>query len=275
MVSTIEVRLPHYKQDPACVVGALVGSGLGSAAATGRLPGREAEPCYADDTVQVLAARLCVDPEAVAAAAMLLSADERQHANRFAFDRERGRFVLARARLRQLLSAHLQVDPAAVEFQYGTRGKPALAHSFADFDLHFSVSHSEDIAVYAFARGRQVGVDVEAYREISCADDIAMRFFSESERDSYQTLHTFERPVGFFNCWTRKEAFVKALGDGLFFPLDRFDVSLTPGARAEIRRVDHRGGDTCGWSLHSFVPAAGFIGAVVVQDFAVASDASQ
>src|SRR5256886_7924492 len=112
---------------------------------------------------------------------------------------------------------------------YGAHGKPALAPRFAASDLRFNVSHCDDLAVYAFSHGCEVGIDVEAVRVMGDADDLAARFFSRREHGAYRALHPRDKPLGFFQCWTRKEAFIKALGDGLSYPLDRFDVSLAPG----------------------------------------------
>jgi len=167
--------------------------------------------------------------------------------------------------LRQLLSARLAVPPESVELIYGKHGKPALAPKFADSDLRFNVAHSEDIAVYAFSTGREIGIDVEAVRTMPDADAIAAHFFSPREQAAYLALNPLDKARGFFNCWTRKEAFVKALGDGLYHALDRFDVSLAPAEPAEILRVDDMPGDGCGWMLESFEPAPGYAGAVVKQ----------
>lgn len=119
------------------------------------------------------------------------------------------------------------------------------------------------MAVYAFARGREIGVDVEALRALPDADDVAARFFSPREYDAYRSLEPRLRPLGFFNCWTRKEAFIKALGDGLYYPLARFDVSLAPDDPARILRVGTTPGERCGWCIETFSPAAGFVAAVV------------
>jgi 4'-phosphopantetheinyl transferase len=217
---------------------------------------------FANDAIEIVVTRLDVEPEAVRVLAPLLSDAERKRASRFAFDRDRRRFTVARARLRRLLSTRLGVRPEAVEFVYGAYGKPALARRFADSDLRFNVSHSDDIAVYAFAAGREIGIDVEAICAIGDADAIAARFFSNRENETYLALDPGDRPLGFFNCWTRKEAFIKALGDGLYHPLDRFDVSLAPGEPATLLRVGDRSGDDCGWHMESFSPVPGFVAAV-------------
>ena len=233
----------------------------------------DGDAAMADHAVEVVVARLDVAPDAVRASAALLSEAERQRASRFAFDRDRCRFVVARSRLRQLLGARLEVRPQAVELGYGKRGKPALAGRFADSDLRFNLSHCDDVALYAFSSGREIGVDVEAVRAIPDGDAIAACMFSRGENEVYCSLEPRDKPLGFFNCWTRKEAFIKALGDGLYHPLDRFEVSLAPGEPARILRVESTTGDQCGWTLHSFLPRPGLIGAVVVQQVARGSAA--
>ena len=215
------------------------------------------------DAVEVVVAGLDVNPEVSRAALTLLSAAERQRAARFAFARERRRFTLARSRLRQLLAERLGLAPEEIEFAYGAHGKPALAPRHAD--LHFNVSHCEDVAVYAFARGREVGIDVEAVRPLPDADELAARFFSRVENEAYRALDARERPLGFFQCWTRKEAFIKALGEGLSHPLDRFAVSLAPGEPARILSVADAPGKDCGWRMSSFSPAPGFVAALVAE----------
>jgi len=214
--------------------------------------------------IEVVVTRLAAAPDAVRASAALLSDAERHRARRFAFDRDASRFIVARARLRELLAVRLGVRAERVDFEYGAYGKPALSRRFADSALHFSVSHCDDIATYAFSWGGAVGIDVEFVRVMSDADDIAARFFSRRENATYQTLNPDDKPVGFFNCWTRKEAVVKALGDGLSMPLDRFDVTLAPSDPAQVLRVDTTPGDS-GWRLDSSCPAAGYVAAIASQ----------
>lgn len=228
-------------------------------------PIHSAAACFVDDAMEITVTRLDVGPETVRSLAASLSDAERQRAKRFALDRDCRRFMVARGRLRELLATRLGVRPEAVELMYGRRGKPALAPHFADSGWRFNVSHSGEMAVYAFARGREIGVDIEAVRTLRDSDSIAARFFSRRENAAYQALPPAEKDVGFFNCWTRKEAFIKALGDGLYHPLDRFDVSLAPGEPTRILRVEGMPGDECGWRLESFLPAAGYVGAVVTE----------
>src|SRR3989442_1734328 len=173
---------------------------------------RDVNPGMSGEFIEIVVTRLDVGPDAVRAAAELLPDGERQRATRFAFDRDRCRFVVARSRLRQLLGERLEVGPDGLELAYGVRGKPGLAGRFADSDLRFNLSHCDDVAVYALSHGREVGIDVEAVRVVPDADAIAACMFSRAENEVYRALDARDKPVGFFNCWTRKEAFIKALG---------------------------------------------------------------
>jgi 4'-phosphopantetheinyl transferase len=215
--------------------------------------------------VEVVVASLAVARGSLGAAEELLSSDERRRADRFAFERDRGRFVMARARLRELLGARLGARPESVELEYGLRGKPALAPGFRESGLRFNLSRCGNLAVYAFSYRHEVGIDAEGVRAVRDAQQIVARFFSEREHAAYCALPAAERPLGFFNCWTRKEAFVKAIGDGLGHPLDAFEVTLAPGEPARIVRVGRLAGERCGWRLHSFVPAAGVVAALVTE----------
>jgi len=179
-------------------------------------------------------ARLQAAPEEVRSLRSRLSGSERQRAERFRFERDRRRYVVARARLRELLGARLGVHPEAVEIEYGRNGKPRLARG----EWHFSVSHSDDVALYGFS-SREVGVDIEAVRPIAQADAIAAQFFSPGEYTAYCA-----RRSTFLECWTRMEALAKASGEGLAgIPLD-----ASP------------------WSLKNFSPLAGFVAALACRN---------
>lgn len=219
---------------------------------------------FTDLGVDIVTTRLDVARTYVRDLEALLSEDERDRAERFVFDRDRRRFIVARARLRELLASRLDIRSDSVPLTTGVHGKPALAPGLANSELRFNVSHCDDLAVYAFASEREIGVDVELVRDVPDTDGIAARFFSPRERETYRALAPEDRTVGFFNCWTRKEAFIKAVGDGLAYPLDRFDVSLTPDEPAAILRVEEVPGDRCGWRMRGFVPVPGFVAAVVI-----------
>jgi 4'-phosphopantetheinyl transferase len=200
--------------------------------------------------VQVVVARLDPGPQEAGVLALSLSQAERSRAARFRFDRERRRFIVARARLRELLAERLEVPPESIEFVYASGGKPALAERFARSGWRFNLSHSEEHAVYAFSRAGEVGVDVEAVHAIAEADAIAERFFAPQERLAYKNSNPGERMMEFLRLWTRKESLAKGLGDGLAVPLEGLDASAPP----------------CGWSIESFSPEPGFIGALAIQE---------
>jgi len=217
-------------------------------------------------TFDIVATRLDVTPEVARMAAAVLSDSERQRASRFAFESGRTRFIVARATLRRLLATRLGTRPEEIDLVSGERGKPALGARFAGSNLFFNLAHCDALAVYAFSCVGEIGVDVEAVRWFADADDVAARVFSPAERQAYGALDPLDRPVGFFNCWTRKEAFIKALGDGFHCSLDSFDVSLAPDEPARILRVENTAGNSCGWAMESFVPAPGFVAAVVTEN---------
>jgi 4'-phosphopantetheinyl transferase len=187
----------------------------------------------------------------------LLDPDERRRATRFVFPLHRGRYVAGRGLLRRILARYLGVLPGSLLFEYNAHGKPALRLSGIDDapPLTFNLSHSDDELVVAVSRGRMVGIDIE---RVPDADDhtldtaeIAERFFSPEERRALAELAPGERRRGFFACWTRKEAFIKALGGGLSVPLDAFDVTVGP--EEPPRLLGHRllQAAARSWSLHT------------------------
>jgi 4'-phosphopantetheinyl transferase len=206
-----------------------------------------------------------LDPPAphVERAAALLSADEQARAARFRAARDRRRYTIARGMLRAILGKYLATDPGGLEFAYGPRGKPELAG--AGQDVQFNLSHSGELALCAVTRGRRVGVDLEQVRPLENAGPIARRFFAPAEVAAFEHLPEAAKLEGFFNCWTRKEAYIKALGDGLAAPLDQFTVSLIPGQPAALLAVEMPGEDAARWSVEALAPAPGYVGAVVVE----------
>ena len=215
--------------------------------------------------VELIAQRLDIGSAAMAPAIATLNAAERQRAANLATADLRRRYIAARSTLRCLLGIRLDLPPQAVELACGRYGKPALAGSCAAANLHFNLSHCDGLAVFAFAEGSEVGVDIERLRPMPIAEHIVARFFSRREQASYRALPARHKLLGFFNGWTRKEAFVKAIGEGLHHPLDAFDVSLAPGKPACLERVGQLGSEGCGWVLQSFRPAPGFVGALVIR----------
>jgi 4'-phosphopantetheinyl transferase len=211
------------------------------------------DPAPLGGPARVFLASLDVGAGAAGRLSALLSAEERDRAARLRRAVDRERFVASHAALRLLLGRAVGADPAALRFCEGARGKPALE----DGSLEFSMSHSARIAVYAIARGRRVGVDVEEVRE--GFDDLAAAHFGPREAAEIAATPGPARAEAFFRTWTLKEAYLKATGDGLSVPLASFAVRPSPRGRAE--RLAARPG----WRLWSFRPAPGYVGALAVE----------
>ena len=190
-----------------------------------------------------------------------LASDEKARARRFVFQPDRVSYIAARGILRELLGRYLNRAPADVEFDYGPQGKPALRAESSSKPVQFNVSHSHGVALLAFALGRQVGVDVELVRPDFAGEKIAERFFSPQEVMELRSLPAVAQSEGFFLCWTRKEAYIKARGEGLQIPLKSFHVSLTPGEPERLQAAD-----SSRWSLRSLRPDPRYVGAVVGED---------
>ena len=210
------------------------------------------------DEVHLWRASLDDGPSVLSRLEAVLSPDELARADRFVFETDRSRFVIARGILRELLGSYLMLPPATLQFSYGIHGKPALELGTSRSSLQFNLSHSGDLAVYAFSYGRKLGIDVERILPQLAGEDIARRYFTAPELVELQTLAPELRALGFFLCWTRKEAYVKAHGTGLNVPLDSFVVSLTPGRPAQLQSPDSER-----WSMHSFEPSTGYVAAIV------------
>jgi 4'-phosphopantetheinyl transferase len=193
----------------------------------------------------------------------ILSADERARAARFHFSQDRQYFTATRALLRMLLGSYVDSDPMELVFSYSDKEKPSLNPSASR--VEFNVSHSGGIALLAFTRERSLGVDVEQLRENFDHEAIARRFFSEQERRQLAELTPSERFHGFFRCWTRKEAYIKAQGTGLSLPLDQFDVSLRPGEVNALLATRPDSAEAAQWSLREVPVSDGYLAALCVR----------
>lgn len=195
----------------------------------------------------------------------LLSEDERVRARRLRRHLDRTRFIAARAIVRRLLGAYLGLPPAELRFAYGPMGQPRLLDSAAAVDLRFNLSHSRDLLLLAVARGRAVGVDLEPIRSMSHRPAIERRVFSAGERRTLSSLPGQQRTEAFFNGWTRKEAFAKATGDGMWATMGRVEVALAPGDEARLLTLDGSREAAERWTLIHVRPAAGFVGAAAIE----------
>lgn len=192
----------------------------------------------------------------------LLSPDEKNRARKFRFDKDRRNFIVARGILRSLIGQYLAINPEEVSFQYNEFGKPGIANNNT---LLFNISHSHNIALFAFTNKYNVGVDVEFLNPNIEVKDIATNFFSTNEIMKLLALPEKQQALGFFNCWTRKEAFIKAVGEGLSFPLDQFEVSLEPGKPAKLLATDWDQKAVSKWTIHSMTPGANFVGSLAIE----------
>ena len=190
---------------------------------------------------------LTVNLDAVPGDRAVLSEDERDRADRFHFERDRRRFVAGRSTLRRIVATYLDAFPREIVFEYGPQGKPRVSES----TLFFNISHSGACGLFAFATQFEIGVDVEQLDQArSDNEHVATRFFSPSEIETLRAQPTSARPQAFLRCWTRKEAFIKARGDGLTLPLQDFDVSFAVGARPALLRTAWSTSEPEEWVLH-------------------------
>ena|SRR5688572_29745559 len=192
----------------------------------------------------------------------LLAPHEQERAAEFHSDNHRISFIVARGALRTLLGSYLDTSASAIHFEYACNGKPTLA----GMPITFNVSHSGDLAVFAFTRGCEIGIDVEQIRPIADMQSIAGRFFCPDEAAELNRIPAQERELAFFLCWTRKEAYLKAIGAGLSVPLNEFCVTFRSGERA---RFIHLGGNEAAandWMLHDLRLAPDYAAALAYRD---------
>jgi 4'-phosphopantetheinyl transferase len=226
------------------------------------LDGKRGRFVISADEVHVWRASLERPPAAVARLRPLLAPDEQRRADRFRFERDRSRFIVGRGLLRVLLGRYLGLEPEQLRFQYGAFEKPRLAHD----GPWFNVSHSGTIALYAVSTAGELGIDVELDDADFAQERIAERFFSSTEVDVLRSLPEALQPRAFLNCWTRKEAFIKARGDGLSLALNSFDVSLDPNAPAALLRTAWSEDEPRQWRMQDLSDRdGGYIAAVTMR----------
>ncbi|HYW06874.1 MAG TPA: 4'-phosphopantetheinyl transferase superfamily protein [Longimicrobium sp.] len=212
--------------------------------------------------VHVWRASLAPPPALLARFHATLSDAERSQAGRFRFPVHRDRFIAGRGIQRAILSRYVGAAPGALAFRAAKYGKPELE---GGGELRFNVSNAEDLALYAVALSREVGVDLENVRPMPDGVSIAERFFSAEENAVFRALAPALRDAAFFACWTRKEAFIKAVGEGLSMPLDRFDVTLAPGEPARLLRTRGDPGEAERWTMGGVEVGPGWDAALVVE----------
>jgi 4'-phosphopantetheinyl transferase len=213
-----------------------------------------------DQLIQVWEAHLQFPGSVLDDLRATLSAEEATRAERFYFERDRTRFVAAHGIVRNIIGACLGTTPAGLEFSSNEYGKPAIAGKFQGA-LSFNLSRSGDLVVVAIAHSREVGIDVELYAPDRADRGVAEHYFAPAEVARLRALPENLRARAFFNCWTRKEAYIKARGMGLSIPLDSFDVSIAPDEPAGLLRTLDPA-DVRMWQLQNLELVDGYVGAV-------------
>jgi|SRR5580698_420145 4'-phosphopantetheinyl transferase len=217
------------------------------------------------DVVHVWRARLDQSSPVIKHFEHTLPVDERLRADRFYFRQDRDRFIAARGILRTILGRYLDRAPQALTFIYGAYGKPSLALESDANPIRFNISHSHGTALYAVTRGREIGVDLEYVRNGLAIEEIVTSFFSRTEISALCSLSAELRRRAFFACWTRKEAYIKAMGEGLSLSLAQFDVSLIPGEPAVLLATRPDSKEALRWSLHELALGPDYVAAFVVE----------
>jgi len=224
-----------------------------------RITGRPSE--LHPGVVHLWQRRLDASAEEVSAYYRLLSSEEQERALRFRVERPRTEFVLTRGTLRTLLAQYRGITPQEVQFRYEVRGKPALED---ESGLCFNVSHTNGLALMAFVMRRTIGIDVENLVRGVDAQRLAERFFSERERQALRPLRGDELQAAFFRCWTRKEAYIKAKGDGLSLALHEFDVSIAEQDRDALLATRPDPTEAARWTVCDVPMGTGYVAAVAV-----------
>lgn len=220
---------------------------------------------FPQNTVHLWSASLSVSDQIYNFLSQGLSSDEWRRADHFVFEQDRRNFIVARGVLRDVLAKYLDRQPKEIIFDYEPYGKPKISHTETATPVEFNLSHSSGLFVLAVADGKKVGIDVERVRSLPDLEQIVSHAFSSYEQNELSKLRGEEKYRGFFRCWTRKEAYLKARGDGLLVPLDTFDMSLAADNPIHMlsNRLDPH--EVSRWSFYTFLPEQGFIGALAMQ----------
>ena len=219
-----------------------------------------------NDDLHVWKVSLDQDKTTILKMSALLAPDECRRAEKYFRSIDRDRFIIARGVLRKILSAYLRISPYELLFVYNEYGKPALSADQNCHALSFNLSHSDGMALYAVARGRRVGVDIENIRKDFATLDIAEHFFSKDEVESLKTVPTGLRTEAFFNCWSRKESYIKAIGMGVSYPLDGFTVSLAPNVVPALLKVDADECEPTRWQMYELNAGEGYAASAIVEN---------
>jgi 4'-phosphopantetheinyl transferase len=211
------------------------------------------------EAIHLWTVRLHASDEEADALETVLSPDELERRRQFKFPVLRNRFAVSRAALRILLARELSALPQDLKFNYGRYGKPYLPGAS---DLQFNSSHTDDLFACAMTRGSEIGLDIEKLKALPDAVQLAQSYFCPEELQQLSDLPTEEQQAAFFRCWTRKEAYLKAVGTGLSTDLNSFRVTMRPGDPPRLVHIDHQVSRAADWNLHDLDGIPGHAGAI-------------
>ena len=218
----------------------------------------------ADNETHVWRAKLDLSADEITELTKILAEDEQVKANRFRFPEHQRRYIAARGILRKLISSYSNISADSVQFDYNSHGKPKITEFLNNQNLQFNVSHSEELALYGITRDRRIGIDLEYLREMNDVVQIAQRFFAPRESAVIASLHGDEQKRVFFQFWTAKEAYLKAIGSGLAGGLDKVEISLEKQA-VTLLSVSETSENAANWSLDRFIPDLNYVATVVTE----------
>jgi 4'-phosphopantetheinyl transferase len=235
---------------------------------TDELQWRQAAPGELINSNEVHVWRVFLDVPTVEFESLLgfLSVDELARAERFHFERDQKRFIAARGILRKILGNYLNKHPGKICFEYSSHGKPMLAHNHGDDNLCFNLSHSCAFALYAVTLSKNIGIDIESIRDNVSIEQVAQQFFSQNEISSLEKIDINKRSGLFFQYWTRKEAFLKARGEGISFPMEQCDVSLISGSVLSPVTLQDNNSKTSSLYVQDLFPGNGYAAAIAIED---------
>ena len=214
------------------------------------------------NAVHIWSASTDIDEKQLHYLQSIISEDEQKRAAKFYFEKDRVRFIVARGFLRMILACYIKKTPEEFRFRYNKFGKPSL-ENINNNNVQFNLSHSDKMIVYGFTSCRDIGIDIERIRTSEDTVQILDHFFSELEKEEFKMIPEEKKKETFYQCWTRKEAYIKARGEGLSIPLDDFSVTLIPGSPAKLIKADKDSAVTQ-WHMKDISVASGFAAAAVV-----------
>lgn len=213
-----------------------------------------------DDEIHLWRVNLDISSEKIAELSNNLSLDEIARANHFKFEEHKNHFIAARGFLRQIISNYLQILSNEIVFNYSDRGKPSIQND----NLQFNISHSQDLALYAFCHNHLIGVDLEYLRDDVEYDKIAQRFFTPAESEFISKLSLAKQKQTFFHFWTIKEAYLKATGEGLGGGLETVEIDCNADLEVQVKAIFKSGLQNNDWFFSSFIPQNDFIATVAI-----------